>query len=235
MRKSIVVVDDFYEDLDAVRAYALAADWYSPYQAPGVPANWSATRFTEAADCPFKSSTRLVHVLEGLTGDRIDMDAWKSSFPVAADGRADIRPGERPPGTLWNCCFHFKPARNKQPVGEGVHNHVTDVWNGVGADGWAGLIYLDPVAPLDGGLRLWRNVDPAHDLDWMTPAENWKLVDRLGNVANRLILHRGDLPHSGSAGWGTTPADGRLYQTFFFKVHPVEHSRSLRVASEAVS
>lgn len=235
MRKSIVVVDDFYDDLQAVREYALAEEWYSPYQQPGTPPNWSATRFREASECPFKSSARLIQTLEDLTGDRIDMDDWKATFPTAADGRADLKPGERPPGTLWNCAFHFKPERNRQRVGEGVHNHVVDVWNGVGVDGWAGLIYLDPHAPLDGGLRIWRNVDPAHDFDWMTPPENWQLVDRFGNVANRLILHRGNLPHSGSAGWGTTPENGRLYQTFFFKVHPSPRPVALHVDEGTVS
>jgi hypothetical protein len=61
----------------------------------------------------------------------------------------------------------------------------------------------------------------------MTPAENWELVDDLANVPNRLILHRGNLPHSGTAGWGETPDEGRLFQTFFFKVRPVRHPASV--------
>jgi hypothetical protein len=78
-------------------------------------------------------------------------------------------------------------------------------------------------------LRLWRNHDPARNLDWMTPKENWELVDTLGNVPNRLILHRGNLPHSGSAGWGVSPETGRLYQTFFFKVVGPRHPGSLAI------
>ena len=60
-----------------------------------------------------------------------------------------------------------------------------------GEEGWAGLLYLSPDAPLRGGLKLWRNVDPAHNYDWMTPKENWELIDDLGNVPNRLLLCRG--------------------------------------------
>ncbi len=86
-------------------------------------------------------------------------------------------------------------------------------------DGWAGLIYLSQDAPLRGGLKLWRNVDPAHNYDWMTPKENWELIDDLGNVPNRLLLALGH-PAQRRAGWGTSLANGRLYQTFFFRVRP---------------
>jgi hypothetical protein len=64
-------------------------------------------------------------------------------------------------------------------------------------DGWDGLIYLSPDAPLCGGLHIWRNCDPEHHLDWMTLAENSELIDSVGNVRNRLILARGNVPHSG--------------------------------------
>src|SRR5262249_40536977 len=75
-----------------------------------------------------------------------------------------------------------------------------------------------PEAPLDGGLKLWRNRDPSRQFDWMTPKENWELIDDLGNVFNRLLLIRGHVPHSGAAGWGDGLNNGRLFQTFFFKV-----------------
>lgn len=227
MRKTMVISENFYHDLGAVRSYALHAEWYAPYEDGDRQPSWRSTRFRAAAECPFKSSSRLIEMLERLTGDRIDLDDWKANFPTRPDGRADLTDQPHPPGTLWNCSFHFKPSWNRQQLGEGVHNHVTDDWNGVGEDGWAGLIYLDPKAPLDGGLKLWRNVDPAHNLDWMTPAENWELVDDLANVANRLVLHRGNLPHSGTAGWGESPAEGRLFQTFFFKIRQVIHPASV--------
>jgi hypothetical protein len=230
MRKSIVVADDFYDNLHAVRAYALGCEWYGPYQERNERPSWYSTRYRAAADCPLKSSSRLIETLEQLTADTIDLEDWKATFPTGPDGRADIPPGTHPAGTLWNCSFHFKPAWNRQELGEGVHNHVTDNWNGVGSDGWAGLIYLDPRAPLDGGLKLWRNVDPSHNFDWMTPPENWELIDDLANVANRLILHRGNMPHSGTSGWGETAEQGRLYQTFFFKVLRVEHPASMKLA-----
>jgi hypothetical protein len=117
---------------------------------------------------------------------------------------------------LWNCCFHVKPD-NRQKLGDGVHNHVTDTWNSVGPDGWAGILYLSPSAPVEGGLHLWRNIDSSRQFDWMTPSHNWELVDTFGNLFNRLTLVRGDIPHSGSRGWGDHIEEGRMYQTFFFR------------------
>lgn len=223
MRKSIVIADDFYADPHAVRAHALAQPYYYPYDDRAVieagkrRPNWMSSRHRPPHECPFKSSPALVRHLERLTGDTIDRAHWNLGFPTRPDGRADPERLHMTHGCLWNACFHAK-LRADQPLGEGVHNHVTDSWNSVGIDGWAGLIYLDPDAPPDSGVRLWRNVHPARQFDWMTPRQNWRLVDSLGNVFNRLLLVRGDVPHSGAAGWGSGVADGRLFQTFFFKI-----------------
>src|SRR5262249_16706957 len=56
--------------------------------------------------------------------------------------------------------------------------------------------------------------------DWMTPAREWEPVDSLANVFNRLVLVRGDIPHSGAGGWGDRLGNGRMYPTFFFPTPP---------------
>jgi hypothetical protein len=230
MNKSIIIVDDFYADPDAVIDYALKQRYYYPYQsdqdvASGrVPPSWMSSWFRESIDCPFKSSTALIDTLSSVTGEVIDARHWNESFPIQADGKAgkDCEAFERT--CLWNCTFHLKPETDQQ-LGEGVHNHVTDIWNAVGENGWAGIVYLRADAPLGAGLKLWRNRDPDRQYDWMTPRENWELIDDLGNCYNRLILVRGSIPHSGAAGWGSTLRDGRIYQTFFFRV--VDNARSM--------
>ncbi len=224
-RRSIVVVDNFYTDPVAVRDYALRQAFYPPYEdekeieAGTATATWWASRFRAADECPFKSSGLLIDTLEHAVGEHVDQEHWRATFEV--DSRSKPLPprGDGPRTCLWNCCFHVKPD-NGQRLGDGVHNHVTDEWNGVGPDGWAGLIYLNPDAPVNGGLYLWRNVKPENQFDWMSPRENWQLIDAFGNLFNRLILVRGDVPHSGAGGWGTKLAEGRLYQTFFFRTTP---------------
>lgn len=233
MRTDIIVVDNFYADPWSVRNYALKLDYYYPYEqddavaAGDVNPTWMASRFRSADECPFKSSIALVGALEELTGELIDENHWNADFPTMPDGKPS--PSYRQVadrGCLWNCTFHCKPD-NGQRLGDGVHNHTTDTWNGVGENGWAGLIYLNEDAPLGGGLKIWRNVDPAHNMDWMTPKEEWELIDDLGNVPNRLLLARGNLPHSGSAGWGDALNNGRLYQTFFFRTMNPRHAEPL--------
>jgi hypothetical protein len=223
-RQCIVVVEEFYRDPQAVRNYALRQQYYLPYEreddveAGRARATWWASYFRCADECQLKSSPVLIEALEAAVEETIDLEHWRAPFPVDHRSKPLRDLGAGPRSCLWNCCFHVKPA-NAQRLGDGVHNHVTDSWNPVGPDGWAGILYLTPSAPLDGGLHLWRNVDPARELDWMTPAKNWELVDSLGNVFNRLILVRGDVPHSGAAGWGNRVEEGRMYQTFFFRTH----------------
>lgn len=231
-RRSIVVVERFYRRPDAVRAYALGQPFYLPYESERAVragrqrATWWASRFREADDCPFKSSRTLIAALEHAVGESIDKRHWRGTFPLEADFKPPRYLVDEPHTCLWNCCFHVKPD-NGQMLGGGVHNHVTDSWNAVGADGWAGIIYLTPDAPLEGGLHLWRNKDTARQYDWMTPAENWELIDSLGNVFNRLLLVRGDIPHSGARGWGDRLENGRMYQTFFFKTRPGTRVRAV--------
>jgi hypothetical protein len=223
MRTDVIIVDHFYDDWRGVLEFALKQEYYFPYESNADVesgrrrASWLTSRFKPASDCPFKSSVELIRRLEEITGEQVDLDHWNRIYPTDSEGKPAPRGRNmRDTACVWNCSFHCKPD-NGQELGEGVHNHVTDNWNSVGVHGWAGLIYLNDDAPLSGGLKVWRNIDPAHQFDWMTPKENWELIDDFGNVPNRLILCRGNLPHSGARGWGDSLLTGRLYQTFFFK------------------
>jgi hypothetical protein len=223
MRKTIVIADDFYACPSAIHKYASSCRYYYPYQpdalirSGAVRPSWMTSWFRSSRDCPFKSSTALIKSLERLTGELVDMEHWHLDFPTNSEGKANVTGTNMSRGCLWNCSFHVK-LEGRQELGEGVHNHVTDGWNSVGGDGWAGIVYLDPDAPLEGGLKLWRNIDASRQFDWMTAKGNWELVDDFGNVFNRLLLIRGYIPHSGAAGWGDSLNNGRLFQTFFFKV-----------------
>jgi hypothetical protein len=227
-RRSIVVIENFYDNAQALRDYALSQRYYTPYEdevavrAGSVRATWWATRFKDASECPFKSSNHLVEAIERAVGETIDMNSWRAPFPVDARSKPLPRKGAAVRSCLWNCCFHVKLKSGQLP-GNGVHNHVTDSWNPVGPDGWSGIIYLTPHAPLDGGLHLWRNIDTKRTFDWMTAPENWERVDSFGNVLNRLILVRGNIPHSGADGWGSLLEEGRMYQTFFFNTTPTRN------------
>jgi hypothetical protein len=44
----------------------------------------------------------------------------------------------------------------------------------------------------------------------------WEMVDRVGNVFNRLIMYRADNYHVSLDYFGKDLHDGRLFQVFFF-------------------
>src|SRR3974377_849412 len=141
-RRSIVVIEDFYDNAQAVRDYALCQRYYTPYEdeeavrAGNVRPTWWATRFKNASDCPFKSSVRLIEAIERAVGETVDMEVWRAPFPVAANSKPVPHKGDGVRSCLWNCCFHVK-LKCGQFLGNGVHNHVTDSWNSVGPEGWS--------------------------------------------------------------------------------------------------
>jgi hypothetical protein len=103
---------------------------------------------------------------------------------------------------------------------------------------WAGVVYLTPDAPLSSGtgifrhketgLRNWIYKEQAADGDPRCVKNaphrgadsvdytKWDMVDRIGNMYNRLIMYRGDLFHVSLDYFGRDLQTGRLFQTFFF-------------------
>ncbi len=96
---------------------------------------------------------------------------------------------------------------------------------------WAGVCYLTPDAPLSSGTGLFRHKstgrsrydyktekpeDAKEAWDECQDMTKWELVDRVGNVFNRLILYRADNFHVSLDYFGKDVYDGRLFQVFFF-------------------
>jgi hypothetical protein len=240
MQRTLIILENFYEDPDAIVSYARSLEYVFPYNKPNDEADgkfiyWRTSKFRSAADCPIKSSLVIRDRLEYATGERIDLDYWNLDFPLDAYGYPIPGYKKIRRGCWWNCSFHVKHW-SKQTLGSGIHSHTdNDVWSAVGVDGWVGIIYLNPKADLRTGLNTWTNVDPRRQYDWMTPPENWRIVDVLAGVYNRLILHRGRLPHSGSPGWGNNIENGRLFQTFFFRTSQTIERPSVKLCDLTLS
>lgn len=89
---------------------------------------------------------------------------------------------------------------------------------------WAGVCYLTPDAPLSGGTALYKHKNSGQrmSIDKVDYGEDaydltkWEIVDRIGNVYNRLILYPGNLFHASIDYFGNNLENGRLFQTFFF-------------------
>ena len=120
---------------------------------------------------------------------------------------------------------------------------------------FAGVLYLTPDAPLDGGTSLFRKNATYDDaLYWETIKrndENFKNkspidysyhsmfdeVIRVNNVYNTLILFEGDIHHCANQFFGETKHNARLAQVFFItKINANKHSSFpiLRVKNQAL-
>jgi uncharacterized protein DUF3309 len=199
----VIVVDNFYDDPDAVRAFALGLS-YVPYR------NWLGIPFwfssaLEVADNPLKGKgvrllgPGLYERMCELTCSRIDRDTWET----AGDG--------------WNGAFHYK-IRALPTMTSAIHNHTgrpEDVIHG-----WSGLIYLTPGVRRSNGTTIWRSkktgkcfsTESVYDLRF----SDYEMVFDVENVYNRLVLFYASVFHMGNEGFGSRLENARLFQTFFF-------------------
>jgi len=205
--RDIIVVDNFYEDPDAVRHHALGLE-YEPY-VPG----WYSSAL-EIRDNPLKGrGVRLAHTairerLSAIVKDEADEATWATS------------------GDGWNGAFHYKIGRGLRcrlapMLGSTIHNHVgrdEDVRPG----GWSGLVYLNPKPPGSAGTTIWRHcgtgrcwtLDSKYSRTW----DDFEPVLEVENRYNRLILFYASIYHLAAGGWGADRNDARLFQTFFWNV-----------------
>jgi hypothetical protein len=87
---------------------------------------------------------------------------------------------------------------------------------------WAGVLYLTPDAPLSSGTGLFKlkhtnsMFDDGTDLSGLAQdMTKWEMIDRIGNVYNRLVLYRSDIYHTSLDYFGSDMYNGRLFQLFF--------------------
>jgi hypothetical protein len=117
----------------------------------------------------------------------------------------------------YNGAYQYTTSRNRT----WVHN---DGWNN-----WAGVLYLTPNAPVSSGTGIFRYKDGTRTVDESEARGNkklidehsqdytkWELVDRVGNIFNRLVLFNSKQYHASLDYFGTNKENGRLFQVFFF-------------------
>ncbi len=184
----MISIADFYNNPDEVRAFAMSQEFGESGNYPG--------RRTK----PFLNDS-----IKQVIQDNIRPFAGEVTF------WGDISSG----------AFQYTTAYDKSWI------HSDGVTN------WAGVCYLTPDAPLSAGtglfrhkqtgLRGWTYNDHTKEETESSPTytecmdyTKWEMVDRIGNVYNRLILYRGDLFHVSLDYFGKNLQDGRLFQTFFF-------------------
>jgi hypothetical protein len=188
MRVNSIIVDDFYSNPEEVRDFALSQEFE-------VEGNYPGYRTKSFLNDSVKNTIQ--EILEPYAGK---ITSW---------------------GGDYSGSFQYTLATDRSWI------HA-DSWTD-----WAAVCYLTPDAPLssgtglfkhkDSGLRGWNYKEHTKEESEQAPHRiyphdytKWEMVDRFGNVFNRLILYRADLYHVSLDYFGKTPEDGRLFQVFFF-------------------
>jgi hypothetical protein len=190
----LIIVDNFYNNAMDTRKYILTQEF-------SVKGNFPGQRTVSYAN----------EHLKEIIQKYVEPFAGKiTEFPCPKPDNSDA-------DKIYNGAFQYTTSRE--------HSWIhTDKWNN-----WAGVLFLTPDAPLSGGTAFYRFKDGAMCEDDCKFLKNqkeidrfsqdltkWDLVDRVGNVFNRLVLFNANRFHMSCDYFGDTKENGRLFQVFFF-------------------
>jgi len=194
MGHSLLIIDDFYNNPDEVRDYALG----QPFNVKG---NYPGQRTTPIINDGIKEHIEK-HIGTAVNGtidwpDPHFLDSYCGSFQYTTQSdRTWIH------ADSWNTWAGVLYMTPDAPIsgGTGLFKHK------------ATGLYSAP--RLDSGEVDEAKMDEIYlDAQDMT---KWEMTDRVANIYNRLVLYRGDYFHASLDYFGRDQYDGRLFQTFFF-------------------
>ena len=190
MRVNTLIVDDFYENVDEVRRFALAQDF-------GVKGNYPGQRTVSFANDSIKDYIN--NLIRPFAGEITfwSTDEYNGAYQYTTSyERSWIHSDQT---TSWAGIVYLTPDA---PLtgGTGLFRHKE-----------TGLSQTPRLANGEPDQELLNYI--GIDSQDMT---KWEMTDRLANKYNRLVLYRGDLFHQSLDYFGSNKENGRLFQTFFF-------------------
>lgn len=191
---SLIIVDNFYNNAMDTRNYILTQEF-------SVKGNYPGQRTISYAN----------EELKNIIQKYVEPFAGKITvFPIPKTDLSDAN-------IIYNGAFQYTTSQDRS----WIH---TDKWNN-----WAGVIFLTPDAPVSAGTAFYKFCDGSSCQEDTNILKNqsiidrfsqdltkWELVDRVGNVFNRLILFNANNYHMSMDYFGDTKENGRLFQVFFF-------------------
>jgi hypothetical protein len=191
-RQNLLIIDNFYNDVEQVREMALKQDFC-------VRGNYPGQRTVPMTNDSVKQL--LANAIRPMAGEIIywptEENSYNGAFQYTTQrDRSWIHADHT---TTWAAVCYLTP---NAPItgGTGLFRHketglfsAPRLANGKMDDIWMKDIYKD-----------------SQDMT------KWDLVDFVGNKFNRLVMYRGDLFHTSMDYFGRDIYDGRLFQTFFF-------------------
>lgn len=189
MDVNLLIIDNFYQNPDEVREFALNQEFE-------VRGNYPGMRTVSFLNDSIKQTIQ--NVIKPFAGE---VTRW----------------GE----DQYSGSFQYTTAYDRSWIHS---DYTTD---------WAAVCYLTPDAPLSSGTGLfrlkenglygWKDTEHTEEENrnalhnkYAQDYTKWEMVDKVGNVYNRLVLYRGHLFHVSLDYFGTNINDGRLFQVFFF-------------------
>jgi predicted O-methyltransferase YrrM len=190
----LIVIDNFYENPYETRNYILTQEFM-------VRGNYPGQRTISYANQHLKDIIQ--EYISPFGGKILD-------FPMPDESNINNN-------SIYNGAFQYTTSRDRSWV------HID------GFNNWAGVLYMTPNAPLSSGTAFYKFHDGTtcekdmQILDNKIDTDNysqdmtkWELVDRVGNVFNRLILFNSKRFHMSMDYFGNSKENGRLFQVFFF-------------------
>ena len=190
MNINLIITDDFYQDPDPVRQYALNQEFT-------VYGNYPGQRTHPVFYDSLKNSIQYLVQHAGGKITQFEEFEYNTAFQyTTAKDSSWIHSDQT---TMWAGVCYLTPNA-PLTAGTALYKHkATGLYKAaIKADGSYDSELMDKIY-LD-----------SRDLS------KWEMVDIVGNKYNRLVLYRGDLFHSSLDYFGTNQYDGRLFQTFFF-------------------
>jgi hypothetical protein len=190
METQLLITDQFYNDVDVVREFALQQDFSITGNYPG---NRTISFLNESVKETIES------IIEPHAGKVIywSEDQYTGAFQYTTSRERSWIHADQT--TEWAGVCYLTPNA-PHTAGTGIFRHKE-----------TGLIRAPKNE--DGSLNRELMDYIGKDSQDMT---KWDLVDVVGNVYNRLVLYRGDLFHMSLDYFGNNLYDSRLFQTFFF-------------------
>ena len=219
----VTIIENFYEDPDAIRKFALAQEYKHCYELENAQYGWPGSRTVDLLDL----------------NSSLYESVCKKLVSVFHNSEHDFM--------RWVITTNFQSSTVE--YGQGVMHTDTNTI-------FAGILFLTPNAPLNGGTSIYRKNATFNEREYQHALEvndeiyktNGKVavtdfhcmfdeVVRVNNIYNTLILFEGQNFHSANQFFGDSLESSRLTQTFFIRkidaqkesVFPLNRVKSFKI------
>ncbi len=187
MDKSLIVFDNFYNNVDQAREFALEQEFVAEGNYPG---------FRSAPEND-KQHSYLKNFFESLMNKKITYwpNANNTTYQITTKKSITWIHHDQ---TMWAAVLYLTPGA---PVksGTAIYRHKP-----------TGVYQWDGIANSPSDFNHSSFLGDSH-------MNLWEQIHFVGNIYNRLVIYKGNMYHrSVQAGFGTNKYTGRLIQTFFF-------------------